>query len=224
MGKLVNWLRANLYPVPLVGILLVDALVAGIVFWGRDGAIVVATAVTALATGVLAMFTKRLATVTKALAPEPAIVPALAFWDGNVFLELHNAGGAAAVDLHVTVTWEVGNSVKGAETYSHEWRAKVLPSGARVRFNPREVAGGHLQGDHLVAYNQVTVKGTMTTSQGEPRVINTAIKEPGAFYDFEVDSKRQYTSAYEPTEIAAAELQKIRAALETVAKQRVERD
>lgn len=190
-----------------------------------SGALLAATIVTALATGVLAWVTSKLVaatkemaaasydmvTVTKDMATQPALVPNLWVYAGNVFLELLNAGDGAALHLDLMITWKVGDSVVTVlRTSEIHWRASVLPAGKRVRFNPPQIQGsGHLQGEALGIFDRVAVAGTMQNIRGDTIPVEVSIEEPGELYDFEVESQRQYTANYEPDEIVAASMQKI---------------
>lgn len=201
----------------VAAVIAVALAVAAVIVWGSDGAIIIAGAATAAATGVLAWFTARLAVVTKTMAPEPAVVATFAYFAANVFLDLHNAGNGAAVDIDVTIEWNMTANVDNLSVDPTRWRSSLLPAGALVRFNPPQLPGlGHLQGDLLPAFKSVAVSGTMRNERGDARVIDTAITEPGELYRLEADARRQYSSNYDPFEIATSELPKVRKALEAV--------
>lgn len=190
-----------------------------------SGVLLAATIVTALATGVLAWVTSKLVTATKematasaemvtvtqAMATQPALVPNLWVYAGNVFLELLNAGDGAALHLDLAITWKTGSNVAAKLTKdTTHWRASVLPAGKRVRFNPPQIEGaGWLQGEVLGIFDRVVVTGTMQNARGDSIQVEAAIEQPGELYDFEVESQRQYTANYEPDEIVAASMQKI---------------
>jgi len=190
-----------------------------------SGTLLVATIVTALATGVLAWVTSKLVTATKEMAAasnemvtatkdmatQPALVPNLWVYAGNVFLEILNAGDGAALHLDLTITWKVGNNVVTVlNTSETHWRASVLPAGKRVRFNPPQIQGSAwLKGEALGVFDCVAVTGMMRNTRGEMMHVEASIEEPGQLYDFEVESQRQYTANYEPDEIVAAAVQKI---------------
>lgn len=175
--------------------------------WGQDGAIVVASIATASATVVLAWVTSTLVRVTREMATQPALVPSLWFFASNVFLDLHNAGNGAAVDLDLTIEWRLGNSTAELTTTRSQWRASVLPPGRRVRFNPPQLKkSGWLQGDALGILDSVTVSGTMRNSRGQTIPVTAAINEPAELWDFEVESRRQFPENYETDEIIAKQM------------------
>lgn len=181
--------------------------------WGTNESMVVASVGTVFATVALVYSTFKLVNVTKELTPEPLIVPALWFFGSNVFLELHNVGSGAAIDIDVTIEWKVGSNVAVSDD-KVRWRATDLPPGGRVRFNPRPVNEIHLQVDSLQLFDRVSVAGTMRNSRQKVIDIFRVIDKPAEFYTFEVGAKRQYPSNYEPSEIVADEMQKIRKLLE----------
>jgi hypothetical protein len=157
------------------------------------------------------------------MTPEPAIVPSLTFSAGNVFLDLHNAGDGAAIDVNLTIEWTLRTdypiTVTLASPGRTRWRASVLPAGRMVRFNPPQVAeAGHLQGQSLNYFARIAVQGTARNARGHSLSIGTIIDEPGAVYQSEVESMRHYTSNYEPAEIVAGEMRKITELLKVLAK------
>jgi hypothetical protein len=180
-----------------------------IVEWGQDGAIVVASIATASATVVLAWVTGQLVRVTRDMATQPALVPSLWFFASNVYLELHNAGDGAALDVNVSLEWKIGRNV-AAELVSTttQWRASILPAGRRVRFNPPQLkkGGGWLEGEMLGIFDSVTVTGTMRNSRGDTIPVHAEIREPSEIWDFEVESRRQYPENYETDEIVARQM------------------
>lgn len=196
--RLTGFIVRNLKFFGVIVVLLAAILsIFAIVKWGSDGALVVASAGTMAATAVLAMFNLRLVDVTKALTPAPAIVITLAFNTTHVFLDLHNAGSGAAVDIDVTIEWKAGNNVE-VEGYCRQWRAAILPPGGCVRFIPRFEYGIHLQADVLKQFDRVTVCGTMSNSRGEPLNVCGRIEDPWEIYDLEVRSGRKFSSSEGP--------------------------
>lgn len=176
--------------------------------WGSDGALAGASAGTLVATAVLAWFTLRLVDVTKAMTPEPAIVLALSYFGTNVFLELHNAGSGAAVDINVKIEWTASNN-ELVESYSFEWRAAILPAGAHVRFTPRKEKDIHLQADLLKCFDRIIASGTMTNSRGVSLNICGKVENPGELFELEVISRRQLRSGDGPEYVLASSVKRI---------------
>ena len=133
----------------------------------------------------------------------------------NVFLELHNVGDGAAVDIDVEINWRTDAS--GTSISTSRWSAQVLYPGKRVRFNPPPMAGGaHMQGEALGLFERITIEGSMHNARGVWKKISRSIEQPLAHWDGEVEARRQYTSNYEPDEMIAAELKRLRQATEKI--------
>ena len=65
-------------------------------------------------------------------------------------------------------------------------------------------------------FERITIEGSMHNSRGAWQRISRSIEQPLAHWDGEVEARRQYTSNYEPDEMIADELKKLRQATEKI--------
>ena len=73
-----------------------------------------------------------------------------------------------------------------------------------------------MQGEALNLFERITIDGSMRNSRGAWQGISQSIEQPIKHWDGEVDARRQFTSNYEPDEMIAAELKKLRQATEKI--------
>lgn len=160
-----------------------------------------------VATLALVWVTHRLVEATKLLSPTPRL--ALVDWYAApyMFLDIHNVGTGAALDVDLTITFEKQD---GNPYETRRWRTTTLPTGGRIRFNPPRVAGDYMDAEQVSEHvARITVTGTAKDQRDRAVAIDLAIDDLPGLWEMQKVSVRQ-TEPAAPDELLALEVQRIR--------------